>query len=1805
MSAPADGVEDAKRVNDIQEALKQLRTKLLDLSGRNRLLNFKHTPGRSLQSVEGDLQAIYGRLVETAGRPSMLIRGVPEPPRSEWIFRDGRRALPEVAEWAANQEIPTSYELPGNGEAEATFRALLYPDTLAKHCRKLEREANLAIEETGANMLFLVLAFLEYPDEAQSDQRFLAPLISIPVALSSTGRDGERMFEIEYTGDDVAANLSLHEKLRVDHELELPYFDEEEGNVEQYLADVKRVVRTRPGFEVRRRVSLCLLSFTNMLLVRDLDPQNWPSYAGENWLFDHDVVRQLFAGHADSGSDGLADPTIHPVDDEPGVNIPLVFDADSSQHSALIDALQTKRNLVIEGPPGTGKSQTITNLIAGCIAEGRTVLFVAEKLAALEVVKSRLAIAGLDPFVLELHSSKTSKKRVLEEFKARLDRRPRGAPDLDRKLSKLHQHRQQLRAYVDLLKSVTGNAMGLTVHGLIWRAERYRVQLSCEDFVRAPPAVEEASALSTRDFDSRVDALRYLAEQFAVIERFDTSSPFWGFYPERLLPGDEHRLQQLFVDATQWAAEFIAEADAIATLAGEPVGLSVESARTQLQALEDLGATVPADAPMHLLSRMFTADPTGVQVKHLVERVGARLERYRTLAAVVDAGLRNESEVTKEALHGLKHMERLVTGWGDAPGSVRELTDMEGQLGHHSEALSRALADLQAFCEAHRVPFGDSRDALERLRKLFVRSAAIPESHWRLYHEGLADEEATAALELLEHRQQKWQEAHRALEGRLYLDPLPDSEPLREAILTLREGDHWYRIFQRRWRQASSLHRRLRKGPKNIRTEDRLADLEEIERYIRLRNQWWQNTAWSKFCRCTPEAEPLALDGHLAISRWHDAMRAALDELGVTSPSVPALSREEVRRFRQDYVDGVSRLEEALGHLRALDTILPSLAGLPDGRSVPWVIQRAQEARAAIEASSSVLAGASSTETQVSACIGACEAVIERRMIAEEFEHGANVRKLLADQYRGMATDVSGLLKVIEWGQRVQAAPLPPALRRRLLGPDALPLLSQAGQRLTRVIEGLSRASAFEQSLQELDACDLGQWAGCPSTEDIVRFAKGLHARLVIAAQRTDELIEWSRYIARRREAVSLGDTQAFVESMESSRVRPEELDAAYGFATFTSVLHSIFRDDPVLRRFSGRMHEQVRRDFQQLDKQVIELHGTAIANECLRCRAPPAGHNGARVGEKTEMALLSYLLPQQRPRVPVRQMLARAPKSVQTLKPCLMMGPHAVAQFLEPGRMQFDVVIMDEASQLSPAEAIGAVARGRQLIVVGDPKQLPPTNFFRRQGQLDEDEEEYTTTETESILDLCMTSFRPPRRLLWHYRSRHHSLIAFSNHQFYDSSLIICPSPYGKSRRLGIQATYLAHAQYENQTNLVEAQRVVDAVAEHIATRPDESLGVVTLNIKQRDLIDELLTARLTPMPAAEEFKKRWHEKQQGLFVKNLETVQGDERDCIIISTTFGRPPGVSKPRQNFGPISRHGGWRRLNVLFTRARNSIGLFTSLRPEDIVIDGTTPDGTKALRAYLEYARSGILEVPTSTSGEPESDFELAVINVLRRMDYEVTPQLGVSGFRIDIAVHHPHYPGAYLAAIECDGAQYHSARSARDRDRIRQEILENKGWDGRIWRIWSTDWFQSPQQEIARLRAFLDRLRETWKPEHLAGDSWVEEGTPPSMQEEEVSEEETQTLQQIVAQHLVVNEGEKEVRVGDLVDYIDPLQGQDPRHVRITKRQTDPQQGLIAETTPLAQVLLGGVVGDEVALTVPGMAERLLRIVGIKRDEGR
>ena len=567
------------------------------------------------------------------------------------------------------------------------------------------------------------------------------------------------------------------------------------------------------------------------------------------------------------------------------------------------------------------------------------------------------------------------------------------------------------------------------------------------------------------------------------------------------------------------------------------------------------------------------------------------------------------------------------------------------------------------------------------------------------------------------------------------------------------------------------------------------------------------------------------------------------------------------------------------------------------------------------------------------------------------------------------------------------------------------------------------------------------------------------------------ELPQWNNFVRVRTKTRENG-LDKLTALAEAGKLKPQELGAAFRFVFYNSLARSVFTEHPELSLATGITQELIRSQFAAADKEAIRLYSQRVAG-LIDQRPVPVGNQSGPVRGWTEMALILHEVKKQKRHIPYGQLIRRAGSALVALKPCFMMGPLSVAQYLAPGQLQFDLVVMDEASQFKPEDAIGALARGVQAIIVGDPKQLPPTSFFERVSIDSEegDESRAAVEEGESILDVASTLFQPVRRLRWHYRSRHHSLIAFSNEEFY-RDLIIFPSAYHDDPLLGVKHHFIADGVCENSRNPREAAVVVEAVLEHMRQHPNESLGVVTLNLEQQELIEELLERRLKDDPAAIAFEDRMKSGQETLFIKNLENVQGDERDVIFISTTYG-PDARGNQFQRFGPINGPNGHRRLNVLVTRARKRTVVFSSLDPDRIETTATSSWGLRALKQYLIFARTGILRQADDGIAQPTNDFERSVGAVLKENGYEVVPQVGVAGFLIDLGVRHPAKSGAFLLGIECDGASYHSARSARDRDRLRQEILENLGW--KIHRIWSTDWFKSRDIEIRRL---LERIKE-------------------------------------------------------------------------------------------------------------------------------
>ncbi len=565
----------------------------------------------------------------------------------------------------------------------------------------------------------------------------------------------------------------------------------------------------------------------------------------------------------------------------------------------------------------------------------------------------------------------------------------------------------------------------------------------------------------------------------------------------------------------------------------------------------------------------------------------------------------------------------------------------------------------------------------------------------------------------------------------------------------------------------------------------------------------------------------------------------------------------------------------------------------------------------------------------------------------------------------------------------------------------------------------------------------------------------------------------WAGYEAARSH-VAAGPAAELLPQALSGEVAFADLPPAFQRVVYQRWLDGVVRERPLLREFHTLAHEQRIEEFQRLDRRLLLDNRHKLVGE-LRDRTQ------ALLRRPENAAGLGFLrgqLNRQRGHAPLRRTIREAGAAVQCIKPCFLMSPLTVAQFLPDVDDPFDLVIFDEASQLTAEDAVGAIVRGKQLVVVGDPKQLPPTNFFSvMTGQIttEVDEEGYPIVEeTESILEECLAAGIPNDGLKWHYRSREESLITFSNASFYGSDLLTFPSVYSDAHARGLAFEYVADGVYEGKgLNQVEARRVADAVVEHAKRSPKLSLGVGTFNLRQQIAILDELELRRRQDPSIEPFFDRGREEP--FFVKNLENIQGDERDVIFLSVTYAKNhDGVL--RHNFGPINGENGWRRLNVITTRARQHMRVFSSMRGDEIDLTKTQATGARLLREFLLYAERGRLDSMTvSATAQTESPFEAEVLRELSLRGLRLQPQVGMAGYRIDLGVLDDEVGGRFVCGIECDGASYHSSQTARDRDRLRQQVLESRGWT--LHRIWSTDWFKDRQGQIERILKLVEDSR--------------------------------------------------------------------------------------------------------------------------------
>jgi hypothetical protein len=1620
----------------MNDLLDKIRQRLLDLSKRNQFLNYREK-ARTVQLGEIPIDKLFEKLVREGQSLTLLARPEVKPPLTNFVINVSRETLPPLPVINVGSEtlpplISPPLPVTKPKKSPETLPTIHNEDLLARRCQRLAQESRTAIEETGSNLLYLAMGFLEWYEANDDPKANQAPLILIPVKLERAPlpRVTTYTYLLSYREEEIKTNLSLSEKLTQDYNLKLPDFSEDLEPA-AYLAQVYETLNNLPRWQVVPDLRIDFFSFTKLLIYKDLDNDNWPEAAK---LTDNVNLQQILLGPTPPSP--MLDSAVNSaIDTDPLADqTPLILDADSSQQRVIMDALWKKSHLVVEGPPGTGKSQTITNLIAAAMSQGQTVLFVAEKKAALEVVKARLDYVGLGEFCLELHSHKTQKTELHATLKKRLDTEYPNVSSLERELKELTALKQKLLAYSQRVSTVVG-PHDEKVYEIFWIIERLRSELSGQPFLLE---IEKPRQFSRPRFDHSVAKLTELAAHYQTLPK-DAIQLWQGFQPVNVLPGDEEIIQKILTTMLLDAQEYKAYLDVLLEETKLPVEQNLETfhslADIDVSCLHNLPKAITAALAMKML------DPVAVtQVKQF------QIDRNEYQQLVTQAfKVLGRDPLSGQLIQQLAKAAKKLEDWGFG-------NDSPNDLNYFIQSLDKMNEELQLLLH-HSDSIGNFLNFL-KLRELAVQSPRdlVLNKH--------PDHALEATKFIFEHARQtftalakQWHEQSNFF----LLNKLPSVETIAVLSDELRKHrGHWWSFLSSDYRQAKREINRFLLSPtlfKSPELPERLHVIATLKQQITQESQRepYRQTLGPLFVGLATDWEHLAQ--HL-----HWAQR--LSELLGTEDQAKELLSSQADPSGYIFKSTAVMYEQWLRVEKVAKQLKIAVAS---HFHVKTFVEKLLERRQAVAELVIILQQLPTlSDKPIISIQAATQNLLTAGKIRATVERHPGLSKIFGKLYQGIQTDPTLVVAVANWIIQLKNSKLPQPLLQWLVS-DPIARGGHCQKLFIRNHNYLAKFVAVCNKLTAFGEFDPQQWLNCEGSQcTLTHIAHHAHT-----CQTWVRVLPAYATVYRLKQAADEMGLAPFTQALVSQTLPPDQLALHFQYSLYHSIARELLRHSPELANFTRTGHENLRQRFTELDQQILQTTRTRLAYQIAR-RPIPEGNGTGKVGTYTDKCLIEHELNKKKRHIPIRQLVRRAGPALQAMKPCFMMSPLSVVQYLPPGEIEFDLLIFDEASQVRPEEALSAIARSQQIVIVGDPKQLPPTSFFERLTDSEADKQLMAFEGQESILDLCLATY-PRRRLRWHYRSEHESLIAFSNHYFYDDDLMVFPSPQAKSRESGVHHHYVENATYYKGRNLLEAETVVDAVMAHFRNSPQLSLGVATFNLDQQELITDVLEKRSREDTWLETQLKVTEDTPEPFFVKNLENVQGDERDVILVSTTYGPDPHTGRVYQRFGPIASELGWRRLNVIFTRARKRLELFTSMRSSDIASKADAKQGVRTLKAYLEYAETGWLPDSSPVTQQPfaRNDFEIAIGNLLQEHGYSTVPQVGVAGLRLDLGVCHPARPNEYLLGIESDGVAYHSAQSVRDRDRLRPTILESKGW--KIHRLWSTDWFNHREAEIDRL----------------------------------------------------------------------------------------------------------------------------------------
>ncbi|MBD2603592.1 DUF4011 domain-containing protein [Scytonema hofmannii FACHB-248] len=1532
-----------------------------------------------------------------------------------------------------------------------------------KRLNKLRLEARRSFEERGVNSLFLALGTLTWYDKDKNkpDDVLVSPLILVPVELIKEPR--RDVYKISVLDEDVVLNPTLTQKLKQTFGIELP-----EGEAiqtltyDEILGEIRKLLAEQKTWQIKENVFLSLFSYAKAAMVRDI-------IENEALIFNHPIL-QAISGDLTNYQSNYREPV--PASDLDSQVKPerifQILDADSSQQ-VVIEAAKSGSSFVVQGPPGTGKSQTIVNMIAELVGDGKSVLLVAEKETALSVVYQRMAECALDHVCLNLHHSGTTDKRELVKNLSKTIeyiKQIYSAENNHAFFKQLVSTRQSLKLYLTSLhaKEEPLDKSPFEIFGELLKKER-----------EAVPNINVIFSNFSQWNGSRLQQAKDLLNQLAQFLPFFKGEKI-TIWAKSSLDSYSYEMELQITDKIEQFQQAIV---LVQKINHELQGiLQVQF----LLNLESLDKCYPAidyirKAPLNLPENWTGVDVSIAQDAFTILQTDVQEIEKNKLSQEAENLLGRLSSFLP-FLRGEK-----TTIWAQSTlNSCSESLELE--IKDKINKFKQSISSIQtASQQIQKIQPLLNLENLEACFPAFKHILKAPDNLPDNWHE-LDISTVQDAFSKLK-RNVKFIEENEPVLKQKYYPELFSSELPALANRYQKYSRFWLiRIFNRRYRRDIKLLKKLSIKKGQVSHNELKRDLAQAVEVQARRNELYQSNYRQVFGSLfNPE---VSNEGELKVIEQALSWLTDLQKYSLPAESVQRVINSPSKR--RELAELVKKLESLLEDINEGINFLFSYFNENDiiGQYLPRNEISFTELATFLDQAQSDLPDFRKWLTYKE-IYRQLESLGVQDFLDALHDNKPNPIESVRNRLRHIdyqPRQVFGSLFNPEFSSEAELKEIEQALnwliglQKYSLSADSVQRVINSPSKRRELAELVKKYESTHDSIRQgldflLSHFDESDITNSYLPRNQITFVE-LESFLSLAQSELTYFQEWLTYKETYHKLENLGNNK-FLDALRDNQIQPEQWFSVLEKRIYQICLDAILVRKPELKNFNFEVHERQIKEFAKLDYNQLDA-----ARERLKQLHVQRWQNW----EKTSLALaeipnLKREANKKSRHLPIRKLLNDTqkgiPNLVKALKPCWMMSPLSVTQYINPNVVHFDVLIFDEASQLRTEDVVPAIIRSNQVIVIGDNKQLPPTSFFAT-GDSQEDIDNQDDASYESVLDEC-SNFMFGRTLKWHYRSQDEGLIAFSNHHFYDSQLVTFPNPV-QNPDLGVWFKYVPDGVYDRgkrKDNRREAQVVAQLALEHFQRFPEQSLGIIAFSEAQADAIREQIEILGKEYSDLETLCR---DNSPQFFLKALENVQGDERDAIILSVGYARDD-QGKLYLNFGPLNKQGGERRLNVAVTRAKSKITLVSSIVAGDIDKTRAESKGVKLLHDYLEYAASGGERLQGNSYTDAlkfDSPFEEDVYHALVQQGYTIRTQVGCSGYRIDLGVVNNNRPGEFLLGIECDGASYHSSPTARDRDRLRQQVLERLGW--KIHRIWSTDWFRNKPVQVRLLIEKIKQLQQ-------------------------------------------------------------------------------------------------------------------------------